>query len=77
MYRTITHQYCARPVAFCCFKKHKGYLTARLMRDHHCLQRHCPCLKKLECEYWKHRDEMDHKRKERKKNYEKRLAGKD
>ena len=40
-------------VAFCCYKRHKGYITRKQRKEHKCLRKHCKCyisLKKMEKE---------------------------
>lgn len=53
-------------VAFCSYRKHKGYLTAKNLKAHECLRKQCPCLHKIKCAYWVEREMMKQKRKERK-----------
>lgn len=43
------------PVAFCHYRKHRGYLTPKLMKTHGCLQRQCSRLEKLDSEFWDER----------------------
>jgi hypothetical protein len=39
-------------VAFCCYPKHKGYMSAHLVDKHQCIRKKCPHLKKYVHRYW-------------------------
>lgn len=39
-------------VAFCCYPKHKGYMSAHLVKKHECLRKNCPHLKKYAHRFW-------------------------
>ncbi len=41
-----------KPCAICHSKAHKGYLTAAAVKEHQCCEKNCPCLQKLEHDYW-------------------------
>lgn len=45
-----------KPCAICHSKAHKGYLTAAAVKEHQCCERNCPCLQKLEHDYWKQKE---------------------
>ena len=40
------------PVAYCHYRKHKGYLTPSLIRVHGCAKKQCRRMEKLDCKYW-------------------------
>lgn len=57
-----------RPCAYCWSNVHRGYLNAKLIKKHKCLQKQCECLQKFDNhEYWILRDKTKQLRKERKK----------
>ena len=66
MFRNIYGNLCdSMPVAYCMYKKHKGYLTAKNLHKHECLRKQCPCLRRIQCEFWVSRDNFKRKLKER------------
>lgn len=55
------------PVGFCCYKRHKGYLTVNILKRQECLRKQCPCLKKnLEHSYWEEREKIKELKKQKK-----------
>ena len=49
-------------IGYCRFDKHSGYLTAKVLNKHKCLQKNCKLLVKfLENEYWQRRDKHKNK----------------
>ena len=59
----------ARCAAFC--KKHNCYMTVRQIRNRNCLGKQCYHLEKdLTFPYWKQREVMKQRRKERKARYQ-------
>ena len=56
-----------KPVGFCCYRKHRGYLTLKIMKNHECLKKQCPCLKKCEDHpYWEQREKIKQLKKQKK-----------
>lgn len=41
-----------KPCAICHSKAHMGFLTAAAVKEHHCCEKNCPFLQKLEHDYW-------------------------
>lgn len=66
MFITIYGNECNNPVAYCHNRLHKGYLTARIMRQHECLQKGCSYMERLPCQFWEQREVIKQKRRERK-----------
>ena len=60
------------PVAICHFKKHRGYLTVRLIKTHGCLKKGCPRLQRLDCPFWEQRKKRKELAKEKRKQRESR-----
>lgn len=41
-----------KPCGVCHNANHKGYLTAKAVKEHDCIGKNCPFLQKLEHDYW-------------------------
>ena len=45
------------PVAYCHYRKHRGYLTPNLIKTHGCAKKQCQRMEKLDCKYWEEKKE--------------------
>ena len=52
-------------VGYCHLNKHPGYLTKNLLKEHECLEKKCPFLKKLNPEYWRGREAFEQAQKDK------------
>lgn len=64
-----------KPCGYCWMKKHRGYLTVSLLKQHKCLEKKCVYLQKFEQHsYWKQleneKKKMREKRERERKLYE-------
>lgn len=64
MRRLIDGNESDKAVAYC--KSKHGFLTARQVRLHKCLQIQCTGLAKLDCQFWEDRQKLKERRKQRK-----------
>lgn len=59
-------------IGYCCHMKHKGYVSPKILREHGCLEKNCPMLKRFEEKtFWKQLEAKrlaKEKRKEEKRN---------
>jgi len=71
LYRKSTSEY----VGFCWYKKHKGFLTLKLMKEHQCPQKECHYFQKFEdSPHWKKKKKNKQRKKERKEAQDMREA---
>lgn len=56
---------CACAVGYCWSTLHRGYISEKQLKQHGCLNKHCPALQKFLHPYWKKRDNKQFNRKMR------------
>ena len=50
-------------VAICHNKIHYGKMSKKMLQEHKCLEKGCPFLEKVDCSFWKQREELKQKKK--------------
>ena len=60
-----------KPCGMCTHGSHKGYLSVKALKEHECLRKQCPYLKKFENhDYWKQREVIKARKKAKKEGTE-------
>lgn len=66
LHRSLNNAYARSPCAYCTY--HKCSLTVKQVRQKECLKKGCWYLKKYEHEWWKQREAVKQKKKNKKEN---------